>query len=97
MLLAVMLALEPASITIAFWLNESALVEETVGHATVGDFGPPVPFRIAVTSVPEVRPYVALDTVVVKFPLPSVVPRDTIWAPEPASVYDRSTLTFGSP
>ena len=97
MLLAVRLAEEPALTTMAFWLSDNALLEETVGHATVGDFGPLVPFRIAVTSVPEVRPYVALDTVVVKFPLPSVAPRDTICAPEPASVYESSTLTFGSP
>ena len=53
---AVTLAEEPASTTTAFWLRESAFAEVTVGHATVGDFGPPVPFNIAVTSVPEVRP-----------------------------------------
>ena len=53
---AVILAEEPASSTMAFWLKESAFAEVTVGQATVGDFGPLVPFNIAVTSVPEVRP-----------------------------------------
>ena len=53
---AVRFAEEPAETTTAFWLKASEFADETVGHATVGDFGPLVPFNIAVTSVPEVRP-----------------------------------------
>ena len=94
---AVTLAEEPALSTTAFWLKAREFVELTVGHATVGDFGPLVPFKIAVTSVPEVRPYVALDTTVEKEPVESVEPSEVICGPEPVSVYERRTLTFGSP
>ena len=53
---AVTLVDDPALTTTALELIVSAFAEVTVGHKVAGDFGPLVPFKIAVTSVPEVSP-----------------------------------------